>query len=88
MNETNKPQRERFAIMLTVAGMLIALLIQSAALVSWGAKLDNRVAQLEARAVSASGLAETVARVDERTASLVTTINRIDSRLTDEERRR
>ena len=71
-----------------MAGVVLSLLIQSAVLVAWGSKLDQRVEQLEARTAGAEKLSETVARVDERTASLVTTVNRIDQRLTDQERMR
>ncbi|MFY8163266.1 MAG: hypothetical protein ACOVKC_03415 [Brevundimonas sp.] len=71
-----------------MAGVVLSLLIQSAVLVAWGSKLDQRVEQLEVRTAGSEKLSETVARVDERTAGLVTTVNRIDQRLTDQERLR
>ena len=69
-------------------GVVAAILTQSAVLIAWGAKLDERVATLEQRASAVSGLGETVARVDERTATLVTATARIEQRLNDQDQRR
>lgn len=68
--------------------VVVAILTQSAVLIIWGAQLDQRVGSLESKVTASDGLAETVARVDERTAGLVTTVNRIDQRITERERMR
>lgn len=77
MVDLGGPARERLNLFLTVLAMVGAILVQSAILFIWGAKLDQRVANLEQKVASAEKLAETVARVDERTAGLVSTVNRI-----------
>lgn len=68
-------------------GVVASILLQSAVLIAWGAKLDERVAGLEQKVSATQGLSETVARVDERTAALVKATERIEQRLTDSERR-
>jgi len=68
--------------------LAIGLLVQTASLVVWGAKMDQRVQMLEQRTSEMAEVSETVARMDERTLSLVTTVNRIESRLSEQERRR
>lgn len=71
-----------------VVGVILALLGQSAVLIAWGAKLDERVSYLESRVGEASKLGETVARVDERTSSLVSSVSRIEQRMDVEARTR
>lgn len=68
--------------------LAVTILIQTASLLIWGAQIDDRVAQhtqeisdLQAKASANNKLAETVARMDERTQALSLTINRIDQRL-------
>lgn len=68
-------------------GVVLALLVQTISLFVWGAKLEQRVVTLEQKVEAAEQLAVTVARVDERTASLVTTVNRIETGLSHAGRR-
>ncbi|WP_374576124.1 hypothetical protein [Phenylobacterium sp.] len=68
--------------------LAIGLLVQTASLVIWGAKMDQRVQMLEQRTNQMAEVSETVARMDERTLSLVTSVNRIESRLSEQEMRR
>lgn len=72
----------------TMVGVVVTLLLQSGALIIWGAKIDQRVGSLEQRIGATEGLSETVARVDERTQALLVTTNRIDQRLDSQDRRR
>lgn len=88
MDQPSPPHVTHARFNWSMAGVVLALLLQTAGLVVWGAKLDQRVATLEQRTASAEKLSETVARVDERTQALVTTVNRIDTRLGEQERRR
>lgn len=57
------------------------LLIQTAGIVWWGAHIDQRMSAVEEKVNATAGAAETIARLDERTSGLVTTVNRIDARL-------
>lgn len=61
--------------------LCLGLLGQTATLIMWGAKMDARVAAVEAKVTSVGDLRETVARVDERTRALVDTVDRIDRRI-------
>jgi hypothetical protein len=63
--------------------LAIGLLIQTASLVVWGAKMDQRVQMLEQRTDQMAAVSETVARMDERTQSLVATVNRIETRISE-----
>lgn len=70
--------------------LVLAILGQSAGLLLWGARVEASVKQNAADIVivqqkldAATALAETVARVDERTKALAVTVNRIDDRLDD-----
>ncbi len=71
-----------------VITLLCGLLGQTAALLIWGAQMDERVSQNTVEIVAMrqqidgqAKLSETVARVDERTLALVETVNRIDQRV-------
>lgn len=71
-----------------VITLVVGLLGQTATLLIWGAKIDDRVAQnerqiteIDNKLAANAKLAETVARVDERTQALVETVNRIDQRM-------
>jgi hypothetical protein len=88
MTDTGGPARERYGLFLTVLAMVGSILVQSAILFIWGAKLDQRVANLEQKVAGNDKLAETVARVDERTAALSATVNRIADTMTPDVRRR
>lgn len=62
----------------SMIGVIIALVIQAATLVFWGGGLSSRVTALEARtAPLADG---TLARLDERTASISKAIERLERR--------
>lgn len=69
------------------AALAATLLIQTAGIVWWGAKLDQRVASVEQKVAATESAGETIARLDERTSSMLTTIDRIDRRLTANEDR-
>lgn len=71
-----------------IAGVVLTILCQTVALFIWGAKLDQRVASLEQKVASSEKLAESVARIDERTSSLVSSIDRIEGELSDRRRAR
>ena len=63
------------------ASFILALLAQSAGIVWWGARIDTRVTAIEQKVQASAGFAELLARMDERTSSLVVTVNRIDARI-------
>lgn len=67
-----------------IVTLLGVILLQSASLLIWGARIEDKVAQhstdigeLQARSDASAKLAETVARIDERTGALAITINRL-----------
>ncbi len=71
-----------------IVTLAVTILIQTASLLMWGAQIDARVTQhseaitdLQNKATANGKLAETVARMDERTQTLILTVNRIDQRL-------
>lgn len=71
-----------------IVTLAVTILIQTASLLMWGAQIDARVTQhteaitdLQSKASANGKLAETVARMDERTQALTLTVNRIDQRL-------
>lgn len=62
----------------SMMGVILALIVQAGALVFWGGGLSARVASLEARtAPLADG---TLARLDERTAAISKTLERLERR--------
>lgn len=63
------------------APLLIALAGQACGIVAWGAAISQRVTTLEASVAAAAGTPSVVARLDERSATQTTTLNRIESRL-------
>ncbi|EJL33231.1 hypothetical protein PMI01_02193 [Caulobacter sp. AP07] len=69
------------------AALLFALLVQTAGIVWWGARIDTRVSQVEQKLGASASAGETIARLDERTTSMLTTLDRIDRRLTATEER-
>jgi hypothetical protein len=69
------------------AALACTILVQTAGIVWWGAKIDQRVSNLEERISSTASASETIARLDERTASMLTTIDRIDRRVSATEER-
>jgi len=67
--------------------MTLGLLGQTAALLIWGARIDQRVSQtesdiasLQSQLAAQAKMVEVVGRLDERTQALVVTVNRIDAR--------
>lgn len=69
-----------------MAGVVLALLVQTFGLIVWGAKIDQRVGALEQKVSASEKLSETVARMDERTSAMKSTLDHMDSRLSAEER--
>lgn len=69
------------------AALLLTLLVQTAGIVWWASRIDQRVSTMEQKVAAAAPAGETIARLDERTASMLTTIDRIDRRLTATEER-
>lgn len=63
------------------------ILLQTAGIVWWGARIDTRVSQVEQKVGATASAGETIARLDERTTSMLTTLDRIDRRLTATEER-
>lgn len=61
--------------------LAIALLAQTATLLMWGVRMDERVQAVEAKVQSVNQISETVARMDERTRSLVQGVERIERRI-------
>ncbi len=70
------------------AALGFTILMQTAGLVWWGARIDQRVTALEQKVTATAAAGETLARLDERTQFLVTTVNRLDQRQQDQEARR
>ena len=66
---------------LTACGLIGGLLIQSASIVWWGARIDQRMTTVEQKVSAYASTDALLARMDERTASLTTTVNRIDARI-------
>lgn len=68
-----------------IATLVVGLLLQSASLLIWGARIDERLSQntiaiadLQLKAANVASLRETVARIDERTQAMVVVVNRLD----------
>jgi hypothetical protein len=68
--------------------LILALLLQTASVVWWGARIDARVAMLEATDVSRASSSERLARVEENLKAQSETLVRIDHRLERMEERR
>ena len=66
---------------LELLGLIAAVVLQACGLVWWGAHIDQRMTAVEERVAVMASTRETIARLDERTAGLVTTVDRIDQRL-------
>lgn len=62
----------------SMIGVMVALVIQAVALVFWGGGLNSRVVALERTVAPLSD--GTLARLDERTASMKDTLSRIERR--------
>lgn len=80
-DEMNALKREGRRIEWGALALGVTILVQTGGIIWWGAKLDQRVSSVEARMVSNASAGETIARLDERTASMLTTIDRIDRRV-------
>ena len=59
------------------AALGASLLLQTAGIVWWGGKIDQRVTNLEQKVVATALAGETIARLDERTAAMQASIERI-----------
>ncbi|MFN3856531.1 MAG: hypothetical protein ACK4RV_02195 [Caulobacter sp.] len=71
-----------------VIGTIVAILAQSAAIVWWAAGINTRVATIELQMREVRASAETLARLDERTAAIQSDTGRIYDRVEALERRR
>jgi hypothetical protein len=60
------------------AGVILAMIVQAGTLIWWGGGLSARVAALEARTAPLSD--GTLARLDERTASISKSLERLERR--------
>lgn len=60
--------------------LVLVMLAQTVALVSWGSRLDQRVTAVEARMAGDSATSILVNRLDERTNAIVSTVNIINQR--------
>lgn len=69
------------------AALLFALLVQTGGIVWWGARIDTRVSAVEQKISATASAGETIARLDERTAAMNATIDRIDRRVSVAEER-
>lgn len=65
---------------LAAISLVVVLLGQTVGIVWWGAHIDQRMTVVEQKVAAAADTGVLIARLDERTASLVTTVNRIDQR--------
>lgn len=65
---------------ISAISLVVVLLAQTCGIVWWGAHIDQRMTVVEQKVAAASETAVLIARLDERTASLLTTVNRIDAR--------
>jgi hypothetical protein len=72
----------------SAAALGFAILLQTAGIIWWGARIDQRVSTMEQKINATAAAGETLARLDERTQFLVTTVNRLDQRQQDQEGRR
>lgn len=70
------------------AALGVTILIQTAGIVWWASRIDQRVSTVEQKVTATAAAGETLARLDERTRFLVTTIDRLDQRQQDQEARR
>lgn len=69
------------------AALGASLLLQTAGIVWWGAKIDQRVSNLEEKISATASAGETIARLDERTAAMQTSIDRIYQTIETEQNR-
>jgi hypothetical protein len=72
----------------SAAALGFAILIQTGGIIWWGARIDQRVSTMEQKISATAAAGETLARLDERTQFLVTTVNRLDQRQQDQEAHR
>lgn len=77
MTDVRPPIR---SISVAAITLTVALFVQSASIVWWAARIDQRMTAVEQKVADTADTATSLARLDERTASLVTTVNRIDAR--------
>ncbi len=73
---------------ISAIALAFGLLAQTAGIVWWGGHIDERVSVVEEKLAAGQGTAALIARLDERTAGLVTTMDRIDKRLDAQDDRR
>ena len=71
----------------SAAALGFAILLQTGGIIWWGATMNQRMAAVEQKIGATASAGETIARLDERTTSMLTTLDRIDRRLTATEER-
>lgn len=65
---------------ISAIALALGLLVQTAGIVWWGGHIDERMTNVEEKLAAGADTASVIARLDERTNSLLTTVNRIDAR--------
>jgi hypothetical protein len=70
------------------AALVFAIFLQTGGIIWWGATMSQRMTTVEAKISATASTGETIARLDERTASMLTTIDRLDRRFTEAEVRK
>lgn len=71
----------------SAAALAFTILAQTGGIIWWGARIDTRVSQVEQKVSATASAGETIARLDERTAAMNATIDRIDRRVSVAEER-
>lgn len=71
----------------SAAALALTLLIQTGTAVWWASAMNERMAAVEQKISASANTGETIARLDERTAAMNATIDRIDRRVSVAEER-
>lgn len=72
----------------SMVGVILAIAVQTCAVIWWASQMDRRVQTLESAVKPFSTVAETMARLDERTLGMTEANQRIERRLDKLEERR
>lgn len=71
----------------SAAALAFTILVQTGGIIWWGATMNQRMAAVEEKIGATASAGETIARLDERTAAMNATIDRIDRRVSVAEER-
>ena len=71
----------------SAAALAFTILVQTGGIIWWGATMNQRMAAVEEKISASANTGETIARLDERTAAMSSTIDRIDRRVSVAEER-